>query len=125
MVLTTTPDSITTGFSPTRCADTAAARPHGPAPTITRSASFDISPTWRSDYAYRAGRQRTLDADDLVASRADADIRDLGLDQRLDAVEVSPRLRGQIGQAPRVGGGGHPAIEPLVSWHRALQQIEI
>src|SRR3954471_4017327 len=125
MVLTTTPDSITMGLSPRRCADTAAARPHGPAPTITRSASFDISPARRSGYADRASRQRALDADDLIAPRSNADVRDLGLDQRLNAVEVSPRLRRQIGQAPRVGGGRHPAVEPLVSWHRALQQIKI
>ncbi len=43
IVLTATCDSITSGLSPALCAEIAAARPHGPAPTMTRSASSDIA----------------------------------------------------------------------------------
>src|SRR5690242_10069838 len=39
MVLTTTRDSTTTVFNPAFCAEIAAARPHGPPPTMSRSNS--------------------------------------------------------------------------------------
>src|SRR6478672_3796339 len=86
IVLTTTPLSITRGLRPARCADTAAARPHGPAPTITRSASFLIGLTLRSGYADRSCWERALHTNDLIATGAHTDVSDLRFNQRLNAI---------------------------------------
>src|SRR5688500_16726502 len=77
IVLQMTCASRTSGLSPARCALIAAASPHGPPPTIRRSQS-----------------------DDLVTPRSDAHVRDRRLRQLVNAVEVLPRLLGQILDAP-------------------------
>src|SRR4029077_1607021 len=125
IVLTTTPLSITCARSPARCADTAAARPHGPPPTITRSASFAIGFIRWSDDADRARGKRALHADDLITAGAHTHVRDLRLDERLDAVEVATGLRRQIRKAPSIGRRCLPTIEPLVPGHSAIEQIQI
>src|SRR5947209_1046801 len=125
MALTTTPLSITSGLSPARCAETAAARPHGPPPTITRSASFGIGLMRRSGYTNRARRQRALYTDDLISTRANADIGDLSLDQRLNAIEIAARIAGQLGKTARVGGAGLPSLKPFVARLHVLEQLEI
>src|SRR5689334_13634219 len=96
MVLTTTLLSMTSGRSPARCAETAAARPHGPPPTITRSASFDIALGSGDDGG--TDWERALDPDDLVAASPDAHVCDLCFDERLDTIEVATRLGRQIRQ---------------------------
>src|SRR5882762_7611029 len=125
IVLTTTPLSITCARSPARCAETAAARPHGPPPTITRSASFAIEFIRWSDDADRARGQRALHADDLITSCAHAHIRDLRLDERLNAVEVAASLRRQISKASSFRRSGLPAVEPLVTGHGATEHIQV
>src|ERR671926_251266 len=98
MVLTTTPLSMTSGLRPPCCAETAAARPHGPPPTITRSASFAIRRLRLSGYTHRTCRQRAFHADDLISPRSDTDVGDLGFDQRLNAIKISTRLTRQISE---------------------------
>src|SRR6266550_960558 len=124
MVLTTTLLSMTRGRRPARWAETAAARPHGPPPTITRSASFSIALGVLGDDR-GTDRDRALYADDLVAARSDADVGDLCLDEGLDAIEVAPRLRRQVGQSPCGSRAGPPPLEPLVARDGPLQQVEI
>src|SRR5450759_1956808 len=125
MVLTTTPLSITCARSPARCAETAAARPHGPPPTITRSASFAISLISRSGDADGARGKRALYADDLIAASAHTHVGDLSLDERLYAVEIAPSLYRQIREASRVRRRRLPAVEPLVPRHRAVEHVQI
>src|SRR4051794_7482109 len=119
MVLTTTLLSITRGRRPARCADTAVARPPGPPPTITRSASFAIAFAILNDCC-RTDRNRALDSDDLVAARADAHVGDLGFDQRLNAIQIPARFGRQIRQSSGGGSAGSPPFEPFVPRYRTL-----
>src|SRR6266566_8424500 len=105
---------MTCGRNRARCAETAAARPHGPPPTITRSASFAIASIQGSGYADRTGGKCALDADDLIAPGPDADVSDLRLYQRLYAVEVATGLDRQICKASSSRCSCLPPIEPLV-----------
>src|SRR5450759_2073209 len=125
MVLTTTPLSITCGRSPARCAETATARPHGPPPTITRSASVAIGLISRSGDADGARGKRALYADDLIAASAHTHVGNLRLDERLYAVEVATRLYRQICKVPSFRCSRLPAVEPLVPRHRTAEHVQI
>src|SRR5215210_849274 len=98
MVLTTTSPSSTTAERPARCAETAAASPHGPPPTIRRSTG-SAERISLSGCASRNSGKRALHTNDLVTPGADAHVGDLRLDKLLDAIEVTSRRARKIGES--------------------------
>src|SRR5688572_8941848 len=80
----------------------AAANPHGPPPTISRSHS-----------------------DDLVTTRSDAHVSDGRLRQLLQAIEIATRGGGQVLDPARRSRGALPPRHPLVLRRGALQRREI
>src|SRR5688500_12215811 len=102
MVLQMTDASSTTGFSPSRCALMAVARPQGPPPTMTRSQS-----------------------DDLVTPCSHAHVRDRRVDELAHAIQVAARFGGQIFDATRVGRRPLPARHPLVLRLRAIEHRDV
>src|SRR5205085_10996341 len=63
--------------------------------------------------------------DDLISTRANADIGDLRFDQRLNAIEIAARVTGQLDETARVGRAGLPSLEPFVARLHVLEQLEI
>src|SRR5215831_8139422 len=84
--------------NPARLAEIAAASPHGPPPTITRSTASGMSKS-----------------DDLIATRAHAHVRDSRFDELLQPIEIGPGLGRQIGEPATRARRTEPAVEPLVS----------
>src|SRR4051794_40733101 len=115
---------MTSGSSPARWAEIAAARPHGPAPTITRSTSFCSRVNVLADGGGRR-RNGTFDSYDLIPPRADADIGDRCLDQGFDPVEVSARCLGQIRKSTRLRRGAPPPVEPFVSGSCTIENTQV
>src|SRR5215475_2482864 len=104
MVLTTDAPSSTSVESPARCAEIAAASPHGPPPTMRRS---------------------IIEADDLVAPRADADVGDPRLDQLLQAIDIRARRGRQVLESTQVARRLLPAFHPLVARHDAIERRDV
>src|SRR2546430_10948126 len=93
---TTGPLSNSEQVRPRRLAATPTARPHGPAP-ITATSSVTSG-----------------HLDDLVAPGADAHVLDGRVGQVLEPVEIGPRRRRQVREAPHVAERLLPARERLV-----------
>src|SRR4051812_45058106 len=87
IALTATWLSTTRGFTAAGWAKTAAARPPGSPPTITRSASLSIVSAISDAYDC-AQRTGSFPTDDVIATRPPTLVRDLRFDQRLDSIEV-------------------------------------
>src|SRR4051812_26598205 len=97
MVLTTDWASMTTARSPARCAEIAAARPHGPAPTMSRS-TVSLGSV----------------VNDLIPLRPHAHEAHRNLGELLEPVEVPTRARRQLVHLARIGGRRLPAFHPFV-----------
>src|SRR3954451_17395289 len=108
MVLTTDWASMTTARSPARCAEIAAARPHGPAPTMSRS-----TVSLRSV------------VNDLIPLRPHAHEAHRNLGELLEPVEVPTRPRRRVAHLARVGGRRLPALHPLVVRGHSLERGQV
>src|SRR2546430_1343169 len=91
---------MTSVLSPARCAEIAAASPHGPPPTMSRS---------------------SIEPDDLIASRPHTHIGDARLDQLLQPIQIRARRARQIGQAASFARRLLPAFHPLVARHHVVE----
>src|SRR5688572_23408455 len=101
---TTHDASMTIARHPARSIAMAAARPHGPAPTMTTSVS---------------------ESNDLISPRADADIGDPRLRQLLNAVQVAARLSWKIVETPSFRRRSTPALHPLIARTYSIQRHEV
>src|SRR5688572_11680809 len=89
---------------PARSIAMAAARPHGPAPTMTTSVS---------------------ESNDLISPRADADVRNPSLRQLLNAIQIAACLGWKIVETPGLRRRTAPALHPLVAGANGFQCDEV